>query len=511
MRITTQYFTLTFLVFYSIRILAFIWSYDAFGDFFIEIQNAMTWVSAPLENITSIMSDQVRALYTYLIGIGLIIWNDPVSTPRLISLIFALLTFFPFLLMCREYFTSRVAYLALFLFSFFTLHIKFAAIPADDSLFIFLIVTSVAFLFKYASGMQIKFLIFSGISIGTASIVRPEGFLMLLLLPFLWLDTPSDAREFFDVRSHLFQATAVMLISAIMLVVTWVTFSYLMVDRFPASIFTFKTANINNLISSQNTIDKSVAIIALSTFPGILFASLTPLVFLGALWGIMRSFKNRKYRALFIASTLFFFLTVLFSKQSMVKNATVYGVFLIPYAAYGFYSFHRRFLNRKAIRGILFIALASFIWIYTILVYERGPRSHLTEKLWTISPIGYLQPEVKEIIDFFNDDAIDAQSILIDDAEDKRIKPIMLYAMDDGRVFISATRLQNNVNPQQNAANSILEQIKTIGRAEYIVCVRESNLDQEFETQAENPKHDQRLSVRLLLSNRYYRIYKLDN
>ncbi|MCA9735846.1 MAG: glycosyltransferase family 39 protein [Deferribacteres bacterium] len=506
MRITTRYFFITLFFFFVLRLLAFSVSYDVFSDAFQRIQLMQSILEMPVALLKNVPIGQYGIAHIFFGGFGLWIWNNPLLTPRLISLIMGLLTFFPFLILSKEYFSRRVAYLSAFLLSFYTLHVKMSVVTANQSTFILLVVTAIAFLIKYANDTQIKYLVYSGISIGFAALVRYEGIFLIPLLPFLWLDEPGDTKDFLDFRSHLFQATVIQVGTAFLPISLWSLTNYLLNGHlWPGFNLHFSSNFLHNQIFSTNW-----SVFLLSTLPGILFTTMTPPVFLGALWGILRIFKNGKYRALFLVNFLFLIVVSLFCNGTLLENSVLFSVLLTPYAAYGFYSIYQRFINQKAFRGIILISITSFAWILTILFLERAPQSILTEQLSSVSPIAYLRTEFKELVSFFNHEAADAQSILLDVDQNTALQPLMLYANEDGREIISTFEILKDTTNSNNE-KVVLDKLFTNSTFEYIVSRRESKLDKELEKLAENQEFSTHLKVRLVLSNRYFRIYKTEN
>ncbi len=510
MRKSTQYLLVTLVFFIIFRLIAFALSIDAFDDFMPRIRMAMKWVEAPYLMTDNTLVEQYGVLHVTLIGLGLLIWNDPLFTPRLISLIMGLLTFYPFFIMCREYFNRRIAYLSLFFLSFYTIHVKFSAVTGSESTFVFLMVTALAFLFRYANDTHIKHLLIGGFSLGLACLARYEGMLFIPLLPLLWLDEPRDIKDFFDYRSHLFQATAIFWAAVMVPVGLWMLGNFIGTgDILPAWKTVQESHKMLNEVVRYVYRNKLSIFYILGFIPGVLFLTVTPPVFVGALWGGFRTLKNHKFRALLLLN-LFFMSTQLFSgKIILVRYTILSGVLLIPYAAYGFYSIYDRFLRGRALRGLLLIAISSFAWIFAILVFERGPHSQLTERLWSVSPIGYMRPEVQELIDYFNKDAAEAKIIITDLDRNMRLRPMKLYAMKKGREIRQAYR-GRHMNRITKSIETVLKDITYFFRAEYIVSRRDTPLDKAMEKRAENPDIDSVLKARLVLSNRYYRIYKTD-
>ena len=302
-------------------------------------------------------------------------------------------------------------------------------------------VPALAFLFRYANVTQIKYLFIGGFSLGLACLVRYEGMFFIPLLPLLWLDEPRDFKDFFNFRSHLFQASAIFWAAAMVPVGLWMLGNFIGTgDILPAWKTVQESHKLLNEVVRYVYRNKLSIVYILGFIPGVLFITVTPPVFLGALWGAFRTFKNRKFRALLLLN-LFFMGTQLFSgKIILVRYTILSGILLIPYAAYGFYSIYNRFLQGKAARGLLLIAISSCAWIFAIMVFERGPHSSLTERLWSVSPIGYMRPEVQELIDYFNKDAAGAKMINTDLDRYMRLRPMKLYAMKEGREIRQAYR-----------------------------------------------------------------------
>ena len=143
---------------------------------------AMEWLKRP-----SLIPPHIDwlPLHFYLMGIGLKILNAPLFTPRLISLIFGILSFIPFYKLVNMIFGRRLALMSLWLLIFYPVHVLCSVVSLSEIIFLFFLLCGLYFFFRYREIFNSYLLLVSSLFLILASIVRYEAWLFVLFIPFL--------------------------------------------------------------------------------------------------------------------------------------------------------------------------------------------------------------------------------------------------------------------------------------------------------------------------------------
>lgn len=124
-------------------------------------------------------------LPNYLFAIALFFWNEPLTTTRIVSLIFGSFLIFPFYHYTRSVFDQRIALFSTLIAAFYPLHVIYSTLSTGDVLFHFFSFSSFHFFMKFKSDSSKNFcLIVSALLIGCATLCRFEGGLFIPLMLF---------------------------------------------------------------------------------------------------------------------------------------------------------------------------------------------------------------------------------------------------------------------------------------------------------------------------------------
>ena len=151
---------LAFTIFSLTRIAIFFFSKNYEGDAAIRIKMALKWIDDPFfishsNSVTWVFG----SLYYYIHGFAFYIFNNPVITPRIVSLILGVLTFIPFYLIVKKQVNEEVAFYSSLFFSFYTLHVRYSTVATSEAIYIFVLLTAICFFLYYLSKRKLIYLI----------------------------------------------------------------------------------------------------------------------------------------------------------------------------------------------------------------------------------------------------------------------------------------------------------------------------------------------------------------
>ena len=124
-------------------------------------------------------------LHYYLIALSIIISKTIPLGPRLLHLIFGILTIFPFYKLVRLVFNNRVALISTLIFIFYPIHILCSIVTLSEGPFLFFLITSIYYFFRYRQRKDFQSLSLSCISLILASMIRYEAWLFIIIIPLL--------------------------------------------------------------------------------------------------------------------------------------------------------------------------------------------------------------------------------------------------------------------------------------------------------------------------------------
>jgi len=257
-------------------------------------------------------------LHFYLMGIGLKIYNNPFFTPKFISFIFGILSLIPFYKLIHITFGERIANLALCLLIFYPIHILCSVVSLSEIIFLFFLLCSFYFFFKYILGHNAKLLLISAVFLIFASMLRYEAWLFVLFIPIL-LSYERDKRW-----GHRILFCIITLIFPLL----WLN------SR--ATILSYKYANVSmDFLSWNFTLPKR-----LFYWQMILHDSFGQVAYLLVIVGLFFTFRGNRivkyYAAIFSCLLLFFICgtaTMYISKDYLYSIS--FGTLMIPLSIYG--------------------------------------------------------------------------------------------------------------------------------------------------------------------------------
>lgn len=288
-------------------------------------------------------------LHFYLIAISIKIFGNIPLSPRLLHVVFGVLTILPFYGLIRMIFSQRIAFISTLLFIFYPVHILCSVVTLSEGPFLFFLITSLYYFFRYRKTQDSRLLLLSGIFLILSSLIRYEGWLAVLIMSGLLL------------MDKKFKYAAFVLYSSSIFPITWLILKtnplYRVVRMSPMSLnatFVFKNISFYwfRLIAEY------------FSWPFVPFL----------IFGVLKSI-NKKDKLYFLLPSLvlLIFFTYGISSGRLLKNiefSLSFATLLIPFAVFGFDSL----LNKKLFRIMVFPICVGLMILYmgnkTIMLME---------------------------------------------------------------------------------------------------------------------------------------------
>lgn len=305
---------------------------------------AMQWI----DKISFIPPSNVwLPLHFYLIGIGLKIFNAPMFTSRFISLIFSILSLLIFYKLICLIFEKKIAFLSLLLLIFFPIHILCSVISLPESPFLFFILASFYFYFKYKLVYTtVKMLVASAIFLILATMLRYEAWIFILFIPFL-LNYESNRKW-----THVMLYCSVTLIFPLL----WILKSNAV--HFYGNVIEAPALNYNLL---ERLFYWQTVLYNLFGLPAYLLALI-------GLWFSLKEDRTRNYAAIFSITLLFFiFGTFAYKISTNLEYSISFSTLMIPLSVYGLHRITDHFKFKRIIM-IIFIATTIYILLRGIII-----------------------------------------------------------------------------------------------------------------------------------------------
>lgn len=280
-------------------------------------------------------------LHYYLIALSIILFKSIPLGPRALHLIFGVLTVFPFYKLVKLVFNNRIAIISTLLFIFFPIHILCSIVTLSEGPFLFFLVISIYFFFKYREKQNSKSLLLSCIFLILSSMIRYEGWLFIVVIPILlFIDKKFKEGLIFLCASSIFpflwiSSTMLQpLVKSIMNIFHWMSPETVTLQGHFSNLFYWFKVIIN-------------------------YFSLPLAIFL--IFGLYSSIKHKNKAYLMIISlSLLLFFTFGVLSATVLKNieySLSFSVLLIPFAVFGF----DRLLNIRLFRNLLIPIFLGFV------------------------------------------------------------------------------------------------------------------------------------------------------
>ncbi len=346
--------------------------------FFIYIPNDITWVFGPL--------------HCYLNAAALSVWNNPVVTTRVVSMILTSLTILPLYHSVRIVFNERAAFYSAFLCCFCTLFIHPAAIAASEGINLFFIFTGIYFFLRYRDSVSWRDLLLSALGILAATMMRYDSWppatmlaLLLLFYAFREEERPSEITR----STVVIRALSFGLISHAFILMWLIAQGIVFADPLHMMAIEADAPEIARHMAQVGLF--GVVAYHLAFLPIVMFLC-APVAFIASIFGFYRSVRSKGFSVffwLFAVMIIYYLLTfvISLSRYPLARFATIPAIIFLCFSGAGASYLLDRYSTKTKRRW------ASLLIVVTILIpvglgfFSRPSENGIAEKLRAISPV----------------------------------------------------------------------------------------------------------------------------
>jgi 4-amino-4-deoxy-L-arabinose transferase-like glycosyltransferase len=121
----------------------------------------------------------------YIHGVGLMIWNNPIYMPKIITIIFSVLTLFPFYFFTKREFNNYGALVATFFLALSPVLFRNSFMPLSETPYLFFLALTINLFSKSIKENSTKYILLAGITITFAAGIRYEAWVIIPILSLL--------------------------------------------------------------------------------------------------------------------------------------------------------------------------------------------------------------------------------------------------------------------------------------------------------------------------------------
>ena len=163
----------------TLRTIYLIYSDNGFnGDCSTRLYFCYWWIHSP----SIMVGYDWLPLHFYLLGIPMFFSQEVVWTPRIVTVIFGVLSVFPFAALLRKVFEERVVLYSLLIFALLPAHIVLSVITLSEVPFIFFLLCALNYAFRFLNSNTTKDLVLTILFLSMANFIRFEGWMFSFLL-----------------------------------------------------------------------------------------------------------------------------------------------------------------------------------------------------------------------------------------------------------------------------------------------------------------------------------------
>lgn len=385
--------------------------------FFLNIDNFEGSVS--MEKVASALSiidnpklsfnfnGNTSVLYNYLLAFTLHLWPNILVAPRVLSMLFGVLTVIPFYLLVKLTFTERAAFYSGVLFALFPRHAIQSTFSMSDAIFLFFFFSCLYFIFKFKlKEEKIIWLVLSGLLFNLAALLRFESW---AFIPFLCVLLLKEGKKY---------AALFFCLSLIAPCLWMLLCYYFQHDALASFTIAARTANMEIMMNrawhSKNLLGWLDVLRRVLGYP----------IIISGLVGIIYSFLKKRF---FYLALFFFYLYSLYTVNTIAarmwyieRYSILLGLLIIPYSVLSIEKL-AAFIKAKPV-----ILIFPFILLST-LMFEKITQGRIE---WHTLPV-----EVKQIAGWLKDNISFSDKILM--GQDKKD----LYGYD---IIVRSTVAQKN-------------------------------------------------------------------
>jgi len=282
---------------------------------------AINW----LENPILLSSGVWLPLNLYFNAFVIYLFGDHITAPIILNIVIASATAIPLYFFTKNEFSSKTAWFVACAYSFSPMVIRYSLMPLSDVQFAFFVALAILFISKWRK-IEKKWIYAAsaGLMITISSLLRYEGWLLIPLLGILFWKKPK----------HI----VIFLLFASICPVFWMSGNYLHYgDPFYG---TNEAAHWEKSVEGRNeNLDFKEITFRTVYFPEVLFLSVTPIMALISLLGVIMALYKRAYQTVWLIPLCGLFVILLFktidgSISWRPRYTITMGMLFIPFSAY---------------------------------------------------------------------------------------------------------------------------------------------------------------------------------
>ena len=348
-------------------------------------------------------------IHLYLVALVLKLFGNPLFSPRVISLFASIGFIVVYYKFIKQAFDQKIALISSFLIAVFPLHIIHSVLSTAETSFLFFLCIGLFFMEQYLNNDKDKYLVYSAIFAGMASMCRFEGGLFILFISLFLIKQYKKMFLFVGIAS--------------ILPLFWMFFNYVYSGNFllflcaSDSIVHTEFEYLRSLGQNVTFFDKLIY------WPSQLSAYFGWPIFLLGLFGLIKmGYKNNKrILLLFLMITSFFIFKTVKEELAMQPRYGLSLVILfIPFFSLVFVDLLGKVDSKKK---------SMIVFVFIIYILCRG--TYLTAVCIPRIPNWLVQAGV-----FLHDNLKDDNAVYIDSEEDNYKDPLKLVANVDIDRFI---------------------------------------------------------------------------
>ena len=378
--------------------------------FYILAPNDITWVFGPL--------------HCYVNALSVYIFTDPNIGPRLASTIFAFLVIIPFYLIAWQMFGKKAAFYSSLAFPFYSLFVGLSVSGSSESLSVFFLLTAIYFLTRFGENQKYIYPVIFGIALTLAAATSYDIWLFIPLFCLYLL-----LKYFTTWNVKFLLGAAIFLILALAFPLQWIIGSYLVSGNPLTFINQVKALDIGRL---QNHVEFGSKYVEYNeTFPGVMLITLTPFIFLVALFGFLRDIW-RQIKSLNIITISLILLYVYYYYNFVLTHMAILfsryivlqGVFLLLFVGYGF-NFLELHLIKSRFRIYRVFIYAAMVAVFVLLGFCREWDPGFRGRLGSLSPVIKQPAFVTQTVNYLRDKADNGAKIYLDAGNNENRYPYL--------------------------------------------------------------------------------------
>lgn len=171
------------ILFFAVKLVVLPFSQTVDADAVSRIFISQDWKNNPHWIATSVWGP----FHFYLNGFFLMIWDNVIYTPKLVNILFSVLTLFPFFFFTKREFNPKGAVIATIFFGLCPILFRNSFMGLSETPYLFFLVLSLNLVSKAIRENNTKAIVLAGLAITLSAGFRYEAWFLLLLISFLLL------------------------------------------------------------------------------------------------------------------------------------------------------------------------------------------------------------------------------------------------------------------------------------------------------------------------------------